>query len=147
MGRWTSATSSAYPSSTESSTPRGCDFLDEVIGASGFEAVAAQVEPSLTTRFTRRTFAATGGGSRVTCDSYVEMLRSDGSAARLDPDHILIESKSEGGGGAWDESLAREGIEPVSLSKYRVGHSLLGAKDPQEPLPRWARRLFTVEAG
>ncbi|MDQ3588104.1 MAG: polyphosphate polymerase domain-containing protein [Actinomycetota bacterium] len=121
-------------------------FLDEVIGASGFDAVAEGVEPSLTTRFIRRTFAAREGTERVTCDSRVEMLRPDGSAAWLSDDRILVESKSEDGEGAWDEALARKGVEPVSLSKYRVGHSLLGADDPEEPLPPWGRRLFSVRA-
>lgn len=124
--------------------PATRSFLDEVIAASGFDAMAESFEPSLTTRFTRRTFAAREGTARVTCDSRVEMLRSDGSAACLDPGHILIESKSEGGEGEWDHALGREGVEPLSLSKYRVGQSLLGADDPEEPLPAWARRLFSV---
>jgi len=123
-----------------------CTFLDETIGDAGFDPVASEVEPSLTTRFTRRTFAAIEGAERVTCDRQVEMERTDGAAAWLDPDHILIESKSEGGTGDWDDALKAEGIEPVSLSKYRVGHSLLGAPDPEEPLAPWARELFTVQA-
>ena len=119
-------------------------FLDEVLGDSGFDAVADRVEPTLTTRFERQTFAAREGAERVTCDRHVEMLRPGGSVARFDAGHILIESKSEGGTGDWDEALAREGVEPVSLSKYRVGQSLLGADDPEEPLPPWARGLFEV---
>ncbi len=134
------------PSEQGKLDPATRSFLDEVIAASGFDAVAEGFEPSLTTRFTRRTFAAREGAERVTCDSRVEMLRSDGSVACLDPGHILIESKSEGGEGEWDHALGREGVEPVSLSKYRVGQSLLGADDPEEPLPTWARRLFSVSA-
>jgi hypothetical protein len=124
-----------------------CQFLDEVLAENDFEPVSERLEPRLTTRFTRRTFAAREGAERVTCDRYVELRRAEGSAAFLDPDHILIESKSEGGTGDWDDALQAEGIEPISFSKYRVGHSLLGAQDPEEPLPPWARELFTVSTG
>lgn len=123
-----------------------CDFLDDTIAANGFDPVASEVEPSLTTRFVRRTYAAAEGVERVTCDRDVEMLRTDGAAAFLDRDHILVESKSEGGTGDWDDALSAEGIKPLSLSKYRVGHSLLGAADPEEPLAPWARELFSVYA-
>ncbi len=123
------------------------EFLDGVLAENRFEPVADRMQSSLTTRFTRRTFAAVEGSERVTCDRWVEMRRPDGAAAFLDPDHVLVESKSEGGTGAWDDALSAEAIVPVSLSKYRVGHSLLGAPDPEEPLPDWARRLFTVRAG
>ena len=118
-----------------------------MLGENGFDAVAERVEPSLTTRFTRQTFAAREGVERVTCDRWVEMLRPNGATTQLDPDHILIESKSEGGSGDWDHVLAAEGVEPISLGKYRVGHSLLGAPDHEEPLQPWARRLFNVRAG
>ena len=67
----------------------------------------------------------------MTCDRHVEMLRTDGAAAYLDPDHILIESKSEGGTGDWDDALKAEGIEPVSLSKYRVGPLAAGRAGPR----------------
>ena len=90
-----------------------------------------EVEPRLTTRFTRRTFAAREGSERVTCDRYVEMLRAEGSAAYLDPDHVLIESKSEGGTGDWDDALKAEGIEAMSLSKYRVGPLAAGRPGPR----------------
>jgi hypothetical protein len=111
-----------------------CSFLDEVLGENGFDAVSELIRPRLTTRFTRRTFAALEGSERVTCDRWVEMLRPEGSASALDPDHILIESKSEGGGGDWDEALAAEGVEPISFSKYRLGIEL----------PPWAQPLFSV---
>jgi hypothetical protein len=75
------------------------------------------------------------------------MRRPEGSAAWLDPDHILIESKSEGGTGDWDHALSEDGVEALSLSKYRVGQSLLGAPDPGEALPGWAQRLFSVTPG
>jgi hypothetical protein len=121
-------------------------FADEVLGEHGFEPVSERLRPSLTTRFTRQTFAAVEGSERVTCDRWVELRRPEGAAVFLDPEHILVESKSEGGTGDWDDALAAEGIAPVSLSKYRVGHSLLGAPDTEEPLPDWARPLFTVYA-
>jgi VTC domain len=121
-----------------------CSFLDGVLTENGFEPVSSMLRPSLTTQFTRQTFAAREGAERVTCDRRVELRRSQGAAVFLDPDHILVESKSEGGTGEWDDLLAAEGIEPVSLSKYRVGQSLLGAPDTEEPLPAWARPLFSV---
>ena len=111
-------------------------FVDKVLDENGFEQVSDQLRPSLTTRFTRQTFAAVEGSERVTCDRWVELVRPDGPAAFLDPDHVLIESKSEGGGGDWDDALADAGFEPTSLSKYRVGISL----------PDWLRPLFSVYA-
>jgi len=124
-----------------------CSFVDGVLAEHGFDPVADRLHTSLTTRFTRRTFVAREGAERVTCDRWVELRRPEGSAAWLDPDHFLVESKSEGGRGDWDDALAAQGIVSVSLSKYRVGHSLLGAPDPEEPLPEWARPLFSVTAG
>lgn len=44
----------------------------------------------------------------------------------LRDDVILVETKSESGESPADRALADLGLEPVSLSKYRVGMSLVG---------------------
>lgn len=42
---------------------------------------------------------------------------------------ILVETKSENGDSPADRVLAELGVEPISLSKYRVGMSLVGGAD------------------
>lgn len=42
-------------------------------------------------------------------------------------DRALLETKSENGDSPADHVLAEMGVEPISLSKYRVGMSLVGA--------------------
>jgi hypothetical protein len=42
---------------------------------------------------------------------------------------ILVETKSERGESPADRELAELGLEPISLSKYRVGMSLVGGGD------------------
>lgn len=117
-------------------------FVDETLEEWGLDPVSSRLEPSLVTRFDRTTFAARDGAERVTCDRHVAMEEPGGRAVRLQADHLLIETKTEGGEGPWNAAFSGEGLAPVSLSKYRVGQSLLGAEDTEDPLDRHARALF-----
>lgn len=99
-------------------------------------------EPSLITRFERGTLAAGSGNERVTCDAEVELIRPGGGAVRLVGDHLVLETKSATGDEDADRHLRRAGIEPVSLSKYRVGIGLLAARDPEPPLGGAPERWF-----
>jgi hypothetical protein len=47
----------------------------------------------------------------------------------MDGDLVLIETKSETGESPADRELARMQFSPVSLSKYRVGMSIVGGAD------------------
>jgi VTC domain len=50
----------------------------------------------------------------------------DGASASLREGVVLVETKSEEGESPADAVLAELGLEPISLSKYRVGMSLVG---------------------
>jgi hypothetical protein len=58
-------------------------------------------------------------------------------------DLVLIETKSERGESPADRELARMEIAPISLSKYRVGMSLVGAASRSEAQP--GSELFDSE--
>jgi hypothetical protein len=83
----------------------------------------------LTTSFDRVTFAARSGSERLTCDFCVRLIGSGADTAAMRDDLVLIETKSETGESPADHELARMGLTPVSLSKYRVGMSIVGGAD------------------
>jgi hypothetical protein len=82
---------------------------------------------SLATSFDRVTIAPRDGSQRLTCDFGVRLTGPGGETAAMNGDLVLVETKSEGGESPADRDLARMGISPISLSKYRVGMSLVGA--------------------
>jgi VTC domain len=108
------------------------ECLVEALGDIGLEA-PDQMDPTLLTRFSRITLAARSGSERLTCDIGVRLSNPDGEAAALRDNVILVETKSERGESPADRVLADLGLEPISLSKYRVGMSLVGgaAREPQ----------------
>src|SRR5204862_8088581 len=88
--------------------------------------------PRLRTSFRRATLAAREGAERLTCDIGVRLRAPDGDAVGLRDDLVLLEAKSEDGDSPADRLLADMGVDPVSLSKYRVGIALLGGVDAGE---------------
>lgn len=94
-----------------------------------------ELAASLTTSFQRVTLAARAGGGRVTCDFGVKLTASDGQAAEMAGGLILVEAKSENGDSPADQVLAQLQVWPVSLSKYRVGMSLVGGVERFGPQP------------
>ena len=88
-----------------------------------------QMAPTLFTRFHRITLAPREGSERLTCDVGVRLSNPDGEAAEMREGTILVETKSERGESPADRILADLGLEPISLSKYRVGMSLVGGGD------------------
>jgi hypothetical protein len=84
------------------------------------------MRPTLLTRFARITLASREGSERLTCDVGVRLSTPDGEAAGMRDGMILLESKSKDGESPADRVLAELGLEPISLSKYRVGMSLVG---------------------
>jgi VTC domain-containing protein len=110
---------------------RGC--LKEALGDAGLDA-PERMAPTLLTRFERITLAAREGSERLTCDLGVRLANPHGQAACLRDGVILVETKSENGESPADRALADLGLESISLSKYRVGMSLVGGAE-QEPQP------------
>jgi len=99
--------------------------LEQALGDAGLEA-PEEMGPTLLTRFRRITLAAREGSQRLTCDLGVRLSHPDGKAAGLCDGVILVETKSERGESPADRVLAELGLEPISVSKYRVGVSLVG---------------------
>ena len=97
--------------------------------------VTETLEPTLETSFARVTLAGRDGSERVTCDLRVRLAGPHDEAAEMRSDLVLVETKSEDGQSPADEELARMAIPPLSLSKYRVGMSLVGAARQFGPQP------------
>lgn len=100
------------------------------------------LESTLRTAFTRVTLVAANGEQRVTCDFDVRLEWGE-SGAMLRDRLVVVETKSEHGDGLADRVLEELGMEPLTLSKYRTGISLLapGERDPETA--QTAGRLFT----
>lgn len=104
--------------------------IDEVLDDAGVEPVD-DLRPVLATEFDRLTLAARDGGTRITCDLDLRLVRADGGGSvRLRDACAVLETKSEDGDSPADRALEREGIAPVSMSKYRTGIDLLVERDP-----------------
>jgi hypothetical protein len=129
------------PEERETISPQAARFLAESLEECGIDP-PAQLEPSLRTAFRRLTIAAQNAPDRLTCDVELELQRGQGRA-RLDPSFVIIESKTEKGESAADRVLSELGVEPVPLSKYRVGIELLAQPETTERLD--VDRYFTME--
>jgi hypothetical protein len=95
----------------------------------------ADLAPTLHTSFRRITFAASESAERLTCDLDVRLSRPDGKSAALSDSVVLVETKTDREEGSVNRGLARMGIDEISLSKYRVGMSLVGNASPGDPQP------------
>ena len=100
--------------------------LGQALGSVGLE-VPTGLEACLITSFDRITFSGRSGSERLTCDLGVRLTGTDDQSVAIDDHVVLIETKTEAGDGPVDRELARMGLEPISLSKYRVGMSMVGA--------------------
>ena len=96
-----------------------------------------QLEPALTTTYRRMTLVDLSSGSRVTCDSELELTDRAGRTPAM-TDHVLVETKATGAAGEADRLLWRDGIRPVRISKFAVG---MAALHPELPANRWHRVL------
>ena len=101
-------------------------FLFEALRDAGLEP-PDHVDPALTTSFRRATLAARDGADRLTADVEIRLAAPGGRTAMLREDVVLVETKSETGESEADAELRDLGLEPISLSKYRVGMALVGA--------------------
>ncbi len=117
-------------------TEEAATFLDQLLQGE-YGDVAPELVPSVTTRYSRTTLVDMAAGARVTCD--VDLVCSDTTVRRATPgNHVLVETKNDGGAGLADRVLHDLGIRPVGISKYCVGVALL---HPRVPSNRWHRIL------
>jgi VTC domain len=118
------------------------EFLTSCLEAAIGRAAPRELEPVLVTRFERATLVARTGAERVTIDWGIELARPGGGCVRLVDGLVLVEVKSESGEEAADRLVRQAGVEPVSLSKYRVGIGMLVADDPEPQLGGRADQVF-----
>jgi hypothetical protein len=111
---------------------RAC--LEDALRGAGIN-LDEPMEPRLETAFRRITLAARERPERLTCDIGVRLAGRDGAAVTLARDLVLVETKSEHGDSPADRVLDELGIERISISKYRVGMSLVGGARTGEPQP------------
>ena len=116
------------PSDADRFTDSARHCLEEALSDAGLEA-PERLSATLETRFRRITLAARDGSARLTCDIAVRLSRPEGDTASLRDGLILVETKSENGDSPADRALADLGLEPMSLSKYRVGMGLVGGAE------------------
>lgn len=110
------------------------DCVQSALADAGLEPPGALAE-SLETAFARVTLAARDGADRLTCDLEVTLSAPDGRAVAIGDGLVLVENKSESGGGPAARELEAMGIEQISLSKYRVGMALVGGASTAGPQP------------
>ena len=104
------------------------ECLAQALSDVGLEA-PGDLAPTLVTIFDRITLAAREGSERLTCDVGVRLSNPDGETAGLRDGVVLVETKSESGESPADRALGELGLEAISLSKYRVGMSLVGGAE------------------
>lgn len=109
------------------------DCLKEALGDAGLQAPDRMV-PTLRTAFRRMTFAGRDTPERLTCDVEVRLSNPEGGEATMRAGLVLVETKTEEGDSSAARALVDVGAEEISLSKYRVGMSLVGrAGDSPQP--------------
>jgi hypothetical protein len=122
------------PDRAEELTDSARECLDSALHAGGL-ALEEPLEPRLRTNFSRITLAARESPARLTCDVGVRLSAPDGAVVTMSSELVLVETKSESGESPADQVLGELGVEPVSLSKYRVGMSLVGGAEVREAQP------------
>ena len=110
------------------------DFIDQ------FDVIAPvgrALQPSLTTRYQRTTLLETNSTSRITVDTDLECVATDGSSVTL-PRVAVVETKTGGRPCLVDHLLWEIHRRPAKISKYGTG---LAALTPALPANKWNRVL------
>jgi hypothetical protein len=115
--------------------------LGEALSDAGLRA-PDDLAPSLQTSFRRITLGASQSAERLTCDLDVRLSSPDGRTAALAGSVVLVETKTDHRDGRANRALARMGVSEISLSKYRVGMSLVGNASTDDAQP--GSDLFTA---
>lgn len=116
------------PSDRRRLTDQASECLRSALSDAGLD-LPEDLKAVLTTAFRRVTLASRGGSERLTCDFDVRLVGPRGEAAEMRTGLSLVETKSETGDSPADRELKRLGYAPISLSKYRVGMSLVGGAE------------------
>jgi len=111
------------------------EFLGGLLHQEYGEAMP-DLEPAVTTSYSRVTLVDLVVGARLTCD--VDLVCSRGQLRVQGSDMILVESKCSGAGSAADQALRQMGVRAISVSKYCVAVALL---DRTLPANKWNRTL------
>jgi VTC domain len=121
--------------------------LEKALRDAGLEP-PSRMSATLRTQFQRITLAAREGSHRLTCDHGVELSSPDRGIAQIRDGVVPVETKSDHGDSPADRVLAGAGLEPISLSKYRVGMGLVGDTDtgPQPGSELFERRASPAAA-
>jgi hypothetical protein len=114
-------------------TGDACRFIDGVIGRNGG---VEEMRPVLTVQYRRSTLVDVATRSRLTMDRSLRCVDSDGGIARLDA--VIVETKSDGRRSLADRWLWRQGVRPLTLSKFAIG---LALNRPDLPSNRWHRAM------
>ncbi|MPV48845.1 MULTISPECIES: polyphosphate polymerase domain-containing protein [unclassified Pseudactinotalea] len=109
------------------------EFVGRIVGSDAY-----RLEPVLETVYDRLTLVR--GDQRLTCDLDLHFLA--GSDRRDGPNEVLVETKSGGERGIWDDLLMASGIREHRVSKYCVSAALLYPGLPANPWRRTIRRYF-----
>jgi hypothetical protein len=126
--------------------PAARELLWETLESCQIEPPDREPDPALVTRFRRVTVAARERPERVTIDLGIELDAPGGDTATIAENRAVVEAKTPDGDGRCDELLREAGIEPVSLSKYRLGIGLLVAQDEDPDYGREAKALFSTQS-
>lgn len=122
------------PQESERMTDEARQCLREALADAGIDP-PDQFAPSLHTAFRRITLGAREGSARLTCDLGVRLSSPQGATVQMRSGLGLVETKTEDGRSPADRTLMEMGHEPISLSKYRVGMSMVGGAQDSGPQP------------
>lgn len=117
--------------------PQAAEFLGSLLRHEYGQQVP-DLEPAVTTSYSRVTLVDLVAGARLTCD--VDLVCSRGQRRAQGSDMILVESKCAGAGSVADEALRQMGVRSIGVSKYCVAVALL---DRTLPANKWSRTLRT----
>jgi hypothetical protein len=98
------------------------EFLGRLLSQEYGEALP-DLEPAVTTSYSRVTLVDLEAGARLTCD--VDLVCSRGTRRAQGSDMILVESKCHSDGSVADAALREMGVRSISISKYCVAVALL----------------------
>ena len=118
----------------ESMTNQMRTYVDSVLETD----LTCQLEPSLRVDFSRTTLLTHSGAARCTIDLGLHCEDPAGNA--VNPDVVVVETKSEQRASVVDRWLWANGVRPTRFSKYCTA---MAALDASLPANHWHRQLAT----
>lgn len=113
-------------------------FVDGVVDTE----LTASLAPSLQVEFGRTTLLTSNGGSRCTIDR--GLTSTDLQGGVVQPEFVVVETKSLGHRSEIDRWLWSQGLRPVRLSKYCTAMSMLDSSLPSNHWHRTLHRHFAT---